>query len=108
MNAGQRRGHYEFPQNLPLTRAHRLQKQHLVFIRRHKSVQHIQNRHDQSDQDRHEYDGFASRSAPNDDQGTERYFRQRVQDDEIWLRDLTENLAPPKQQRDPDTPPPPR
>lgn len=44
---------------------------------------------DQPDKNGHKYDGFASRTAPYDDEGAECDFRKGVQNDDIRFEDLS-------------------
>ncbi len=55
---------------------------------------------DQPDKNGHKYDGFASRTAPYDDEGAECDFRKGVQNDDIRFENLSQRIAPPKRERD--------
>ncbi len=61
----------------------------------------MHDRNDDSDENRHDEDRFAARSEPDNDEGTERDFRERVDDDDIGFEHLSQRFAPPKEQSDP-------
>jgi len=85
---------------LQLGCAHGAHEKQFAFVHRDERRKHVHDDDDDAYEDRHKHDGFATRSAPYDDEGTERDFRKRVKHDDIRLEHLPEQFTPPEQKRD--------
>ena len=60
----------------------------------------MHDRNDHADEHGHKDDRFAPGAEPDDDERPQRDLRKGVEDDDVWLKDAAERIAPPERERD--------
>lgn len=96
-DAGDIGGKDDFRQDLQLISAEDADELDLFLICLQKSIQDGKNRYDDGSQQGDQNDGGLIIPEPDDDDGGEGGFRQRIEDDEIGLRHIGNEAIPPEE-----------